>query len=202
MGGRNSWRWLGEVIGVAAVFYLGARLGRTVAPPPGFTTVFWPPSEIAVAALLILGKRVWPGVLLGAMLSTNWSGTDLSNFSSVLMQAFIVILSVSAIAMAAGVAERNAATVALQTSERWLRECQRISHIGSYVFNTNDGSWTSSDTLDEIFGIGPDFPHTLEGWGALLHPDDRKEALRQMTSTELKTRQSGTRIPERPAQRR
>jgi integral membrane sensor domain MASE1 len=30
-------------------------------------TVVWPPSGIALAALLVLGFRVWPGVWLGAL---------------------------------------------------------------------------------------------------------------------------------------
>jgi PAS domain S-box-containing protein len=31
--------------------------------------------------------------------------------------------------------------------------------------------------LDEVFGIGPDYPRDVEGWGAIVHPDDRERML-------------------------
>jgi PAS domain-containing protein len=61
----------------------------------------------------------------------------------------------------------------LQASEHWLRESQRISRIGSYVLDVQTGDWTRSEILDEIFGIGPEYPHRLASWEALLHPEDR-----------------------------
>src|SRR2546428_7081306 len=63
---------LAKIAAVALVYYLTGRLGRIAAPPPGIATVVWPPSGIALAALLILGNRVWPGVWLGAFLANNW----------------------------------------------------------------------------------------------------------------------------------
>ena len=61
------------------IYYVTGRLGRLVAPPPGIATVVWPPSGIALAALLIMGNRVWPGVWLGAFLANNWAALDPSN---------------------------------------------------------------------------------------------------------------------------
>lgn len=40
-----------------------------LAIPPGYATAVWPPSGIALAALLLLGNRVWPGIWLGAALA-------------------------------------------------------------------------------------------------------------------------------------
>jgi diguanylate cyclase (GGDEF)-like protein/PAS domain S-box-containing protein len=60
-------------------------------------------------------------------------------------------------------------------SEESLREAQRIAGLGTYVLEFATGTWTSSDVLDEIFGIGEDFERTVEGWRALIHPDDRAE---------------------------
>jgi signal transduction histidine kinase len=37
-----------------------------VAIPPGYATAVWPPSGIAVAALLLAGRRVWPAVWAGS----------------------------------------------------------------------------------------------------------------------------------------
>src|SRR5215469_8033881 len=66
-------REVAEVATVAILYYLTGRLGRMAAPPPGIATVVWPPSGVALAALMILGNRVWPGIWLGAFLSNNWA---------------------------------------------------------------------------------------------------------------------------------
>ena len=39
----------------------------------------WPPSGIALAALLILGNRVWPGIWLGAFLANDWAALPHGN---------------------------------------------------------------------------------------------------------------------------
>jgi PAS domain S-box-containing protein len=365
-------RILAEIAGTALVYYLAARLGRIAAPPPGIATVVWPSSGIALAALLILGNRVWPGIWLGAFLANNWSALRHTNALDVLsflatgagidtgsllqalvgatlyrrflgdrnpfdrfkqslifvgialsmclvactvgvaslclggvmpwdaafgrwwtwwigdtggvlvvtpliltiwhlrwpdwdrtrlaegalvflaatlsaviifiwwrppaelrypadllflplvawvayrftqrevallvvlilsiavtgtlhgrgpyhgaspwsslpvLQAFIGILSILSITIGAVITERKAAGEALQASEHWLRESQRISRIGSYVLDVRTGDWTRSEILDEIFGIGPEYPHNRDAWTALLHPEDRQGVL-------------------------
>jgi PAS domain S-box-containing protein len=70
--------------------------------------------------------------------------------------------------------ERRRAEAALRESEFWLRESQRASHLGSYVLDVASGSWTSTEVLDEIFGIGPTYPRSVDGWSNLIHPDHRR----------------------------
>ncbi len=62
---------------------------------------------------------------------------------------------------------------ALRESENALRESQSIAGLGSYVLNFSTGCWTSSDVLDELFGIDKSYARTMEGWLVLIHPDDR-----------------------------
>ena len=40
-----------------------------LAIPPGYATTVWPPSGIALAAVLLFGPRIWPGIWLGAALT-------------------------------------------------------------------------------------------------------------------------------------
>ena len=72
------------------------------------------------------------------------------------------------------ITERKLTEAALRESEESLREAQRIAGLGSYRLNVDAGLWTSSDVLDQIFGIDKEYEHTVEGWVALLHPDDRQ----------------------------
>jgi diguanylate cyclase (GGDEF)-like protein/PAS domain S-box-containing protein len=62
---------------------------------------------------------------------------------------------------------------ALGELARSLQESQRIAGLGTYLLDLKSMIWTSSDVLDEIFGIGPAFERTRDGWLALVHPEDR-----------------------------
>src|SRR4249919_3655064 len=53
---------------LAVVYFVAAKLSLLLAIPPGYATAVWPPSGIALAAILLLGGRLWPGVWLGAAL--------------------------------------------------------------------------------------------------------------------------------------
>ena len=53
---------------LAAGYFATAKLALLAAIPPGYATAVWPPSGIALAALLLLGNRVLPGIWLGAAL--------------------------------------------------------------------------------------------------------------------------------------
>jgi CHASE1-domain containing sensor protein len=61
-------RRLGEILGVAGAYVATGKLALLLAIPPGYASAIWPPSGIALAALLLLGSRAWPGVLLGSFL--------------------------------------------------------------------------------------------------------------------------------------
>src|SRR5256712_112884 len=60
--------YAGKVVLLAAAYFAAAKLALLAAIPPGYATAVWPPSGIALAAVLLLGNRVWPGVWLGAAL--------------------------------------------------------------------------------------------------------------------------------------
>lgn len=60
-------------IGVVMVLYIAtAKAGLALDALHGFAAVVWPPAGIALAALLLYGRRLWPGITLGAFL-VNWS---------------------------------------------------------------------------------------------------------------------------------
>ena len=60
---------VGQVAGLAVLYFLAAKLGLTFAYVNESTTAVWPPTGIALAAVMLLGGRVWPGVLLGAFVA-------------------------------------------------------------------------------------------------------------------------------------
>jgi diguanylate cyclase (GGDEF)-like protein len=54
---------------VAAFYYVSARLGLQLAYSNPSVTSVWPPTGIALAALLLFGSRAWPAVFTGAFLA-------------------------------------------------------------------------------------------------------------------------------------
>src|SRR4051794_30117350 len=75
MSANKQTTWVssvGLVVLLAVVYAITGRVGQFTAIPPGHITLIWPPSGIALAAALLLGRRVWPGVWLGSFLVNNW----------------------------------------------------------------------------------------------------------------------------------
>lgn len=62
---------------VVAAYYVGARLGLQQQVVRGQVTPFWPPTGIALVALLLWGLRMWPGIALGAFLVNVTLGPSL-----------------------------------------------------------------------------------------------------------------------------
>jgi integral membrane sensor domain MASE1 len=62
------------ILGLAAVYYGAAKLGLSLAFETASVTAVWPPTGIALAALVLFGFRLWPGVALGAFLANAWTG--------------------------------------------------------------------------------------------------------------------------------
>ncbi|MFJ9682521.1 MASE1 domain-containing protein [Streptomyces sp. NPDC101194] len=55
------------IAAVAVCYYVTGRLGLLQQLVRGQVTPLWPPTGIAVAALLLFGVRVWPGIAIGAL---------------------------------------------------------------------------------------------------------------------------------------
>ena len=79
----------------------------------------------------------------------------------------------------------------LETSLRQLTErdnalvaAQEAGLLGTYSLNIATASWTCSQQMDSILGIDASYPHTVEGWRQLLHPDDKNWMIRYL-STEV-----------------
>ena len=60
-------------LAAVAIAYLGAaKLGLLAAVAQEVVSSAWPPSGVALATLLLLGLRYWPGIAVGALL-LNWT---------------------------------------------------------------------------------------------------------------------------------
>ncbi|MBK6529092.1 MAG: MASE1 domain-containing protein [Deltaproteobacteria bacterium] len=60
---------MAAVLVVAALYVVTGYIGMFVAIPPGNVTAVWLPSGIALSALLLTGREVWPGIALGSLVT-------------------------------------------------------------------------------------------------------------------------------------
>ena len=63
---RYSSRWLATLLLLTVVYVAAGKLGLRFAFENPSASPIWPPTGIAIAALLVLGLDLWPAVLLGA----------------------------------------------------------------------------------------------------------------------------------------
>ena len=77
---------------LALLYFVSGHLSLLLAIPPGYATAVWPGAGIALAGLLLYGRRYLPGVILGSFL-TNLS-LDLGSVLSIatLKTAFIAMV--------------------------------------------------------------------------------------------------------------
>jgi PAS domain S-box-containing protein len=70
------------------------------------------------------------------------------------------------------ITDRKRAEDVLQRTQFYLREGERIAHIGSWAFNESGHYW--SDELYKIYGLDPqNGAPTVEQYLNLIHPEDR-----------------------------
>ena len=68
-----------EVIAVAALYILLARIGQFFAISPGNITPVWIPSGVMLALVLLRGNYLLVSVFFGAMLGNAWAYIDTSS---------------------------------------------------------------------------------------------------------------------------
>jgi PAS domain S-box-containing protein len=70
------------------------------------------------------------------------------------------------------ITRQKRADEALLESEYLIRESQRAAFIGSYKADFIKGVWTSSEVLDQIFGVDGNYNKTIQEWLDIIHPGD------------------------------
>jgi len=66
-------RYMGAVSGVGAIYWLAAKAGLQLAYLHGSVAALWPPVGVGMAALILYGPRLWPGIVLGDLAVADFS---------------------------------------------------------------------------------------------------------------------------------
>lgn len=83
-----------KIILVAVLYYISARLGYFLAFHDSTALPTWPPSGIAFALIILLGRSTWPGITIGALVSNllaYWNSDSLPPQTIITISSFIAI---------------------------------------------------------------------------------------------------------------
>ena len=69
------------------------------------------------------------------------------------------------------ITERKHMEESLRESELYLKKTQEIAQLGTYTFDILSDRWTSSEVMDNIFGIDKNFVKTSGSWISIVHPE-------------------------------
>src|SRR5258706_14938519 len=68
---------IAKVTLLAAIYVTVAHWGLQFDPVNRFATIIWPPAGVSLAALLLFGRDLWPGIAIGAAIVNVWIGAPL-----------------------------------------------------------------------------------------------------------------------------
>ena len=77
------------------------------------------------------------------------------------------------------ITSRKVAELKLKENELKLNEAQKITKLGSFIFDYESNLFESTQIFDEIVGIDESFKKDYQGYLSLIHPDDH-ELFRQL----------------------
>src|SRR4051794_37151153 len=92
-------RWLhaGAVVALAVLYWAAAKIGLRLAYLDGAVTAMWPPVGLGIAALVLYGPWLWPGIVIGDLLVGDYStplgtvvGQTVGNTLEVLVAALLL----------------------------------------------------------------------------------------------------------------
>lgn len=81
-----------KIILVATLYYLAARLGCFLAFENTTALPTWPPSGIAFAMIILLGRQTWPGITIGSLVANAmayWNNPELPTQSIIIISSLI-----------------------------------------------------------------------------------------------------------------
>jgi two-component system cell cycle sensor histidine kinase/response regulator CckA len=129
--------------------------------------------------------RLFLPVMMVLMTATGWFFSRFPPNVSGMNPAIVGSLSTTGVLLFIGILITTMARLAgrdieavqqkIRENEAMLNRSQQVATLGHYNLTIDTGFWTSSEMLNEIFGISADFTKNVAGWLKIVHPEQREE---------------------------
>ena len=80
---------------LVVLYILAGKAGLMLAIPPGYATMIWPPSGIALGMLIMHGRKLWPGILIGSFLLNAANGGAWSPADGIVMTKVMIAFAIA-----------------------------------------------------------------------------------------------------------
>ena len=91
-GARGLAKYAGELLVIGVAYFVLAKVGLTLASIHPSATPIWPPTGLALAAVLLRGLRVWPAIFLAALAANATTAiADATTADSLLTSSAIAV---------------------------------------------------------------------------------------------------------------
>src|SRR5688500_3023071 len=87
-----------RILLMAFLFYTSAWFGHFLTFKSSILLPVWPPSGIAFALLILLGRKAWPGIMIGALLANlmaYWNSASISPQIIIILSFLIAVAHTS-----------------------------------------------------------------------------------------------------------
>jgi two-component system sensor kinase FixL len=99
---------------------------------------------------------------------------ETENQSLLALQSWTAVLTITAMALSAGVAERRRADEALRESEARMSIAANAANLGLWLWNIRDDKLWVTEQWRRLFGFAESEPVNFGRWLQLVHPEDRE----------------------------
>jgi integral membrane sensor domain MASE1 len=81
-----------KIGGLGLAYFIVARLALLLTIPPGYATAVWPAAGIALAGIMLFGREVWLGILIGSFLVNIWTFFDATHPAAILKSLPLLVV--------------------------------------------------------------------------------------------------------------
>ncbi|OFY93887.1 MAG: hypothetical protein A3K10_10410 [Bacteroidetes bacterium RIFCSPLOWO2_12_FULL_31_6] len=144
------------------------------------------------AATKILNKKNWTKIINGKTITITCNNTRKNGKEYFLEKSIIPVHSkkntgtvTHLIFSGRDTTEQLKTINSIIQSKKNIVEANKIAKLGFYNFNIKNDCWTSSNELNNIFGVTDNFPKDFNSWSSLIHPDYKDFMVKYFTEEVL-----------------
>jgi len=80
-----------HIAGTALFYYLTGKAALLLAVPPGYASPIWPAAGLALTCVLLFGRGVWPGIVIGHFLVNVGTSLDIATTDAMMKSVIIPV---------------------------------------------------------------------------------------------------------------